>query len=146
MKDRRDSEGSLPPGHCSGEEGGPVFSGLRLGSWPGNALRNNQGNEKAPEPRPHQHLSLRLFPEAWAGKHKHIQQQPGLRLRRGWGLGKGILPFRNPKALLPGFGQCLTKSLHTSAQWIFPSLALRKQLMTQERGGKGAWKILRKYY
>lgn len=91
MKGRRD----LPLGHCSVEEESPAFSGLRLGSWRGDALGDDQGNEKAPGPGPHQHLPLRQFPEAWVGKHEHIQQrqQTGLRLRRGWSLGRGILPF-----------------------------------------------------
>lgn len=44
MKGRRDSL----LGHCSGEEEGPAFSGLRLGSWRGDALGDDQGNEKAP--------------------------------------------------------------------------------------------------
>lgn len=91
MKGRRDS----PLGHCSVEEESPAFSGLRLRSWRGDALGDDQGNERAPGPGPHQHLPLRRFPEAWVGKHEHIQQrqQTGLRLRKGWSLGKGILPF-----------------------------------------------------
>lgn len=55
-KGRRDSEGSLPPVQCSEEEECPAcFKALDQGSWPGDALGNDQGgmgNEKSPRPKP----------------------------------------------------------------------------------------------
>lgn len=58
--------------------------------------------------------------------------------------GQGNTSLLKPQSIAPWLWTTSDKvTPHQCIIGMFPSVAVKKQLMTQERGGKGVWKILK---